>query len=138
MLIHVAELAGAVLIGLAVGYFVTRTLLSRGLQGIARDLRDVIRWLEKNSDQIGSLIEKTNADPKTIRAMSDRVGAVEQEMNEALAQVKRDAKTVRTLAGKIGGMMKGTKKEEADAALLQNETPGRSVGVRGTPRRIIR
>lgn len=135
---NVAEFALAVLLGLGTGYTVTRILLKNGLLGIARDIKDVLQWVIRNADKIEALLGKANADPKTISAMSDRIGSLEQEMLTTLQQVKRDSKTVRTLAGKIGGTVAQENARKAAAEVLQNETPANRFGLRGTPRRLIR
>ena len=113
-LVHVLEIAGAVIIALATAYAVGRSALTKGFAGLAKDLLAVHRWMDKHADKIEQLLDFMRADPQTTKALVDRLGALEQREATMLASNQTAIKTARSLQGTVGSLVK--KVEEMEGA----------------------
>lgn len=77
--------------------------------------------------KVGAIDLETASEPfvpfeMTLGKMGDRIGACEQELKELRAQAARNTNEVRGVAGRIGGIVRKEKKEQAEA--VENEVAG--------------
>lgn len=133
-IIHALEIAGAVILGLGAGYAITRTALSKGFTGLAKDLLAIHHWMDRNAETITAILGELQSDPATTKAMLDRLGAMEQREATVVAQNESTAKLTRSLQGRVGSLVKAVEslegaKDELDGQKLldyllsQNATP---------------